>query len=347
MTSHLPSPLKLSALAASLLLALLLTPPARAEAPTTAPAKPKPAPLSKDSFKDAHPAPSRFVPNGYVLVFNDEFNQPALDTSKWWTRIIYNDGMLDRLNDEQQKYRENNNHVMTGTELQLTARKVRDNDPKGLNYESGMIRSKTTFKYAYFEARVKMPAGKGVWPAFWMTSDANDQGHATWPPEMDVFEFVNNVKDDRPDMIHTGAVDHKPKDGKPSPWQGKCLFSAEKIVKAKGIGAYYYAPFNFPDDYHIFGFLWDTDDTLTWYIDGVKLITVHYNWVTQDGSPAPYAHILFNLAIGGQWAGRYGIDDSAFPQSLHLDYLRVYQKRGQEKTAQSTIGHDLYKPPNP
>lgn len=322
---------------------LLVASVVMADAPADTSAKPKVA--AAITLKDGNPTPSQNVPSGYVLIFNDEFNEKALDTTKWWTRIIYNDGMLDRLNDEQQHYRENNNHVMTGSELQLTARKVKDNDPKGMNYESGMIRSKLTFKYGYFEARIKMPAGKGVWPAFWMTSDANDKGHATWPPEMDVFEFVNNVKDDRPDMIHTGAVDQKNKDGTPGPWAGKRLFAADKIVKAQGIGAYYYAPFDFPEDYHVFGFLWDTDDTLTWYVDGVKLIKAHYNWVLRDGSEAPYAHILLNLAIGGKWAGRYGVDDSAFPQSLKIDYIRVYQKRGQEKTGRGTIGHDLYKAP--
>jgi len=312
--------------------------PAKSAAPATAPTSVAKTPI---------PKPSQYVPDGYLLVFNDEFHEPALDTTKWWTRYIYNDGMLDRLNDEKQRYRENHNHVMTGTELQLTARKVRDNDPKGINYESGMIRSKVTFKYAYFEARIKMPAGKGVWPAFWMTSDADDKGHATWPPEMDVFEFANNIKDDRPNMIHTGAVDHKLKNGDRGPWLGQRLFAADKIVKAQGIGAYYYAPFNFPEDYHVFGFLWDSDDTLTWYVDGVKLIKAHYNWVTQDGSAAPYAHILLNLAIGGQWAGRYGIDDTVFPQSLKISYVRVYQKRGEEKLGVGPIGHDLYKPPEP
>src|ERR1700748_368780 len=59
--------------------------------------------------------PSPYVPAGYTEGWRDEFNEKNLDTSKWWTRIIYDGGWVDHLNDEQQRYRENNNHVMTGT----------------------------------------------------------------------------------------------------------------------------------------------------------------------------------------------------------------------------------------
>lgn len=58
-------------------------------------------------------------------------------------------------------------------------------------------------------------------------------------------------------------------------------------------------------------------------------------------SDAGYAHVLLNLAMGGQWAGRYGIDDSAFPQALEIDYVRVYQRTGRIDHVQSTIGQDL------
>jgi hypothetical protein len=68
-----------------------------------------------------------------------------------------------------------------------------------------------------------------------------------------------------------------------------------------------------------------------------------YKWVYANGKDAPYAHILLNLSIGGQWAGRYGIDDSKFPQAMEIDYLRVYQKKGNEMTGKGPIGHDLYK----
>ena len=296
-------------------------------------------------------ADSSFVPKDYVEVFGDEFNEPALDLSKWWTRYIYNNGMQDSLNDEKERYRENGNHVMTGATLKLVAKNVRDNDPRGANYESGMIRSKVTMKYGYFEARIRVPGGVGVWPAFWLNSDAAADGSLAWPPEVDIFEFVNNGKDDRPNMIHMGAIIRAPQKGphaRPpgtNPWGGDLLYADPKLAGTRGGGGEYIAPFNFPDAFHIFALLWDTDDTLTWFIDGKPIMKRRYKWVYPEGKDAPYAHVLLNLSIGGNWAGRYGIDDTAFPQAIEIDYVRVYQKKGNEKTGKSQLGHDLYKDP--
>ncbi len=308
------------------------TPPSTAVAPVPAPVPPP--------VDNPPPAPSPYVPAGYVEVMGDEFNEPSLDISKWWTRFIYSDGMLDHLNDEKEHYRENNNQVMTGNSLQLTAR-IAPGGPS--RYESGMIRSKMTFKYGYFEAKVKMPPGKGMWPAFWLNADSTPDGKVGWPPEIDVFEFVNNVKDDKATMFHMGAVAQRKKDGGPAPQSGKIIF----IDPALKGGGEYYGTDDFTQDFHTFALLWDTDDTITWYLDGKELMKREYKWTRNSGEDAPNAHVLLNLAMGGQWAGRYGIDNSAFPQSLDIDYLRVYQKTGSEQTGQSTIGHDLYKPPTP
>ncbi len=282
---------------------------------------------------------SPYVPGGYVKVFGDEFNDTRLDLGKWWTRYIYNKGMLDTLNDERQLFRENGNHVLTGTCLNLTAiRKDHPGQPR-FQYESGMIRSKVTFKYGYYEIRAKMPGALGVWPAFWLNSDAGPDGKTSWPPEIDILEFVNNGKDDRPDMLHIGAVS-RPKKGEANPWNGTQVF-ADPTFKGKGSGGYYYAPFKFPEAFHLYALLWDTDDTVTWFVDGKKLLTVKYNWVLGNGKPAPYAHVLLNLSVGGQWAGRHGIEEKLFPQAFEVDYVRVYQKKGQILTGEGRIGQDL------
>src|SRR5882672_5404479 len=89
-------------------------------------------------------ADSNYVPPGYLKVFGDEFDKTQLDSQKWWTRYIYDDGKLDFLNDEQQRYRENNNHVMTGRTVSLMARKTVGD---AAAYQSGMVRSKATFRY--------------------------------------------------------------------------------------------------------------------------------------------------------------------------------------------------------
>jgi hypothetical protein len=75
----------------------------------------------------------------------------------------------------------------------------------------------------------------------------------------------------------------------------------------------------------LFGLQWD-ENTATTSLNGKKLVTRGYKWRYDDGRLAPPAHVLLNLAIGGQWAGRHGIDDSKLPQGVEVDYVRVYKK---------------------
>jgi beta-glucanase (GH16 family) len=268
---------------------------------------------------DAGAKSSGFVPAGYKLVFSDEMNGAEIDTSLWWTRYVYSGGYLDYLNDEKERYREHGNHVMTGTSMKLMANKV------GSGYESGMLRSKKIFKYGYYEARVRMPPGKGMWPAFWLNAETGG-----WPPEIDIFEFVNNGVEDTPDMLHTGIINHGV--------QGKAFLYADPQFNKQW--TFLRAPYAFPDAFHVISALWAQDHVAT-YVDGKKIVDRGYLWLHDNGTDGGYAHVLLNLAVGGSWAGRHGIDDSAFPQGLEIDYVRVYQAQGQEDFATSTIGHDL------
>jgi beta-glucanase (GH16 family) len=88
---------------------------------------------------------------------------------------------------------------------------------------------------------------------------------------------------------------------------------------------YYTAPYNFDEAWHTVGTEW-TPTSVTMYVDGRKIYTRSYLWTFTDGSLAGPAHILLNLAVGGQWAGRYGIDEAALPQSLQIDWVRAYSK---------------------
>jgi beta-glucanase (GH16 family) len=255
------------------------------------------------------------VPPGYVLAFNDEFNGPELNRSKWFTRYIYGGGTVDRLNDEKQRYRDNRNHVIAGGILSLVARKATPGDPNGIAYESGMIRSDWTARYGYFEARVKMPSAVGLWPAFWLNSDVAASGVLSWPPEIDIFEFVNNGVEDRVNMLHSGVISHR---NVPS-----VLSYADPSFNTQW--TYYKAPFNFDGGWHTVGAEWDAT-SVTMYVDGHRIYTRSYLWNFPDGTPAGPAHILLNLAVGGAWAGRHGIDDAALPQALQIDWVRAYRK---------------------
>jgi beta-glucanase (GH16 family) len=274
------------------------------------------------------------VPAGYVKVFGDEFNAVRLDTGKWWTRYIYDDGRLDFLNDEQQRYREAENHVMTGHSLVLMARKTSDQGNAG--YSSGMIRSKTTFGYGYFEARMKIPGGVGVRPAFWLNSARRAaDGKIAWPPEIDIAEIANNGVEDTTRMLHVGLVSN-----------GRQAGRLQYVDPGfRGDQGYWRAPESFADGFHVFSALWDQDNVVSVFVDGRLIEKGVYNWVYDDGSAAGYAHVIVDLAIGGpKWAGRHGVDDRAFPQGLEIDYLRVYQKPGQLRTGTDAVGHDLCPP---
>jgi beta-glucanase (GH16 family) len=256
-----------------------------------------------------------FVPPGYALVFNDEFSGTELNRRKWFTRYIYSSESLDRLNDENQRYLDADNHRVGGGILQLVARRAKLSKPSGVNYESGMIRSDFTARYGFFEARVKMPGGLGVWPAFWLNSDVSEQGRISHPPEIDIFEFVYNGKDDKLDMVHSAAT-------RGPGFETKWLYEHPRFKRSIQD---YKAPFNFNEGWHTFGCEW-TADQVALYIDGLKIYARELLWTYKDGTLAAPAHVLLNLAIGGQWAGRYGIDDAAFPQALAIDWVRVYQK---------------------
>jgi len=256
-----------------------------------------------------------FVPEGYALVFNDEFNGNSLNRRKWFTRFIYSSERLDRLNDENQRYADNDNQRVGNGILHLVAKRLRPMQPSSVNFESGMIRSDWTVRYGFFEARVKMPSALGVWAAFWLNSDVSEDGRLTHPPEIDFFEFVNNGKDDRVNAIHIGASSVP---GHPD----RFVYQHPRFNERNWN---YVAPFNFNEGWHTVAGEWTPED-LTLYVDGLKIVTRTIKWQYADGSLAGPAHLLLNLAIGGQWAGRYGIDDAAFPQALAIDWIRVYQK---------------------
>jgi len=256
-----------------------------------------------------------YAPQGYGLVFNDEFNGDSLNRGKWFTRYIFGSETGDQLDGERQAYADHDNHVEKDGVLNLVARRLPGEHPGGRDYESGMIRSDWTFRYGYVEARVKMPRGLGVWPAFWLNSDVAESGRMNWPPEIDVFEFVNNGKDDKVDKIHIGA-------STAPGLRNDYVYTAPGFIVAHHD---YHPGFNFSDDWHTIGALW-TPDRLAVYVDGVKACEKSFHWVYKAGALGAPAHILLNLAIGGAWAGRYGIEDAAFPQALAVDWVRVFQK---------------------
>ncbi|MDB5893878.1 MAG: hypothetical protein JWQ88_1409, partial [Rhodoferax sp.] len=223
--------------------------------------------------------------------------------SEFSTRYIYANGTLDRLNDEWEVYRDNNNHEITPKGLDLVAR-VPGELATG-KIESGMVRSKWSGKYGYIEGRMKVPPGRGMWPAFWL----NPQD-AKWPPEIDIMEIVNNGRDTTNNsfhILHAGdGKSYAPYYSQLNQWKS------------------YRPGFDYAADYHTFAVLWEPQ-RVRHYVDNQLVVDQRFDWLHRDWTDGGTAHLLVNLAVGGAWPGPPQ-SKSDFPARMSIQYLRVWQK---------------------
>lgn len=251
--------------------------------------------------------------DGWKPVFREYFDGTALNRNTWYTRFIYKNGTQDHLNKDLQVYRDGNHHIVANGILNLVARRVYSEG----RYESGMIRSRQTFRYGYFEARIKLPSGRGLFPAFWLNSDYGPDGRLEWPPEIDIMEYAVNGTTEKPNMVHSGVMV-----ANATAQQGTLVYNDPSFQSRWG---YYNAPVDMSLAWHVYGLLWEPG-SVTVYIDGKKLWVRKYRWVYTDSVAAGPAHIILNLALGGEWAGLNGIDNRALPAALQIDYVIVCQR---------------------
>ncbi|MCK1616086.1 glycoside hydrolase family 16 protein [Bradyrhizobium sp. 159] len=268
---------------------------------------------------------------GWELVFSDEFNGDKLDRTKWATRYIYNNETMDRFNDEKQRYRDN--HVVSEGALSLTAKKNEGAD----TFDSAMIRSHQTFYYGYYEARVFLPNARGSWPAFWLEADYDIDGKFWHPPEIDIFEYVINGVEDKPNMLHSNAMSKE----KWTP-QSYTYVDSSFVLRFQDM----VSKEDLNKDWHIAGLVW-APDRISFFWDGRLIYTRTYQWTRKDGQLGPPAHIDLNFAVGGAaWAGRHGVDDAAFPQTFKIDYVRVCQFTSSERGSRKCGPSDVTPDPN-
>jgi beta-glucanase (GH16 family) len=259
-----------------------------AASPAQAPAAQAPA---------ATPVPA---PEGYRLVWHDEFDSAAIDTSNW----NFNEGAGGWGNGEAQFYtaRPENARVEDG----LLIIEARQEKYEGSYYTSARLKTQglQEFQYGRIEARLKVPSGVGLWPAFWMLGSSFDGSN--WPDcgEIDIMEYVGR----EPDLV-IGTV-HGP-----------------GYSGALGISQWNRREENIADDFHVFAIDW-TPGRIDWYYDGVKYHTVtredvgDRTWVFDQ----PF-FVILNLAVGGTLGGMIGLD-TTFPAQLQVDYVRVFQPAG-------------------
>ncbi len=233
------------------------------------------------------------------LVWSDEFSGTALNTADW----SYNTGAGGWGNNELQYYtaRTENVSVDNGS---LKIKALAENY-MGSNYTSARIvtKDKVAFAYGKFVARLKLPTGQGIWPAFWMLADNSPYGGWPYGGEIDIMELIGNQPARSYGTIH-GA-------------NGNVHVS---------YGNYYDLPSGiFADAFHEFSVEWEPG-TIRYYIDNILYQTITN---TQLGAnPWPFDQpfsLLLNIAVGGNWPGSPNIN-TVFPQTMEADWIRIYQK---------------------
>ncbi|MGN6552620.1 MAG: family 16 glycosylhydrolase [Verrucomicrobiota bacterium] len=241
---------------------------------------------------------------GWSLVWSDEFTQAdgtAPDPAKWG----YDIGGNGWGNSELEYYTARTNNVrIEGGQLVIEARAE---NYQGKDYTSGRIltRDKWSWAYGRFEARIKIPRGQGIWPAFWMLG--SNIGSVNWPTcgEIDIMENIGR----EPNIVH-GTI-HGPGYSAGNSIGGPCTLP--------GGGAY-------ADDFHIYAVEWETN-RIRWYMDNQLYFTVTPSSLpsgTQWVFTQPQ-FLLLNLAVGGTWPG-YPDGTTVFPQRMTVDYVRVYTR---------------------
>ena len=240
---------------------------------------------------------------GYKLVWSDEFNGPAgsaVDSTKW----TFDVGGTGWGNDELEYYTNStNNAAVDGAgNLVITAKQE---SMSGKNYTSARLKTQglKTFTYGRVEARMKIPQGQGLWPAFWMLGD--DIGSNPWPAcgEIDIMENIGK----EPNIIH--ATIHGPG------------YSA-----GDGPTKQYMLTAPVASAFHVFAVEWEMN-TIRWYVDDM-LYSTKTNSDIPSSATWVYAHpffIIMNVAVGGGWPGNPD-STTTFPQELKVDYVRVCQK---------------------
>jgi beta-glucanase (GH16 family) len=246
------------------------------------------------------------------LTWSDDFNRPngsGVDSSKWVVEV----GGKNWGNQELEYYtsRPENVHIQDGN-LVIEARRenYRGTDGVSRNYTSARLKTAGKFSQAYgrFEARIKLPAGQGMWPAFWMLGD--DIKKTGWPAcgEIDIMENIGK----EPSIVH-GSI-HGP-----------------GYTGADGIEAPYKLPGRrrFADDFHVFAVEWEPN-AIRFYVDDDLYVTRSrsdlrpgWKWVFDH----PF-FLLLNVAVGGDWPGSPDAT-AVFPQTMLVDYVRVYQRSGE------------------
>ncbi|WP_143307081.1 glycoside hydrolase family 16 protein [Chitinophaga vietnamensis] len=256
-----------------------------------------------DTTAPAPPVTNGPVDKGWTFeptpVWADEFDYTGLpDASKWG----YDTGGGGWGNNELEYYTDNGNASVANGVLTITAKKE---DRENRHYTSARMvtKGKGDFLYGRFEIKAKLPAGKGTWPAIWMLP--TDWAYGGWPNsgEVDIMEHVGYD----PDVIHISA----------HTLAYYFKINTQKTSTKKIDGA--------TTTFHVYRMDW-TPYALRGYIDDQLVFQFANEGKGFEVWPFDKRfHLLLNIAVGGDWGGAQGVDDSIFPAKMEVDYVRVYK----------------------
>ena len=249
------------------------------------------------------------VPAGrYHLVWNDEFDGDELSPDDW----NYEEHEVGWVNNELQQYIPSDEYAYV-KDGELVIQPVKKEENGKVSYYSGRVntQNKHDVRYGWFEARIKVPEGKGFLPAFWMMPQDEDY-YGQWPKcgEIDIMEVLGNSTNMNYGTIHYGEP-HK-----------------------QNQGSYTLSEGSFAEDYHVYAVDWEPG-IISWYVDGVKYYETSDWFTAVEGEeekpyPAPFDqpfHVILNVAVGGDWPGDPDettiFDDRA---AMKIDYVRIFQK---------------------
>jgi beta-glucanase (GH16 family) len=234
------------------------------------------------------------------VIWSDEFEYEGLpDPEKW----VYDVGDHGWGNNELQYYTEEellNARVENGF-LIIEAHQDSTYE-KGYSSARLLTRGKASWMYGYIEVRAKLPEGVGTWPAIWMLPEENIYGR--WPKsgEIDIMEHVGYDQGTIHGTVHTEAFNHR-----------------KGTQKGKQITV--------PDcseAFHVYAIDW-TEDKIDFYLNGQKYHTFEDTGEGWEDWPFDHPfHLIFNIAVGGDWGGSQGVDPNIWPQRMEIDYVRVY-----------------------
>lgn len=260
---------------------------------------------SNANIEDGNCIETDKIPAGYTYYWNDEFNRDSLN-DRYWNIEIRWPGFV---NNESQSYTDSDANIfLENGNLYIRALKDNPFDPNQPAYTSGRIntKEKVELQYGFWEIRAKLPRGVGTWPAIWMLNSYIDS--LGWPNcgEIDIMEHVGY------DPNHVFFSMHNAN-----------LYGNIHGTNQQGI----YELEGIENDFHTYSVEWDSSFVRA-YFDG-NLFFNYPKPEIHDINSWPYDNpffLIINLAIGGEWGGQQGIDNSIFPATFTIDYVRIFKK---------------------